>query len=566
VAFAARFEPDGAMHQKHANLKASCEACHTGGDPSLVAANPQQPAVRAKELKDMHMRCLGCHGFGPESTLRDRCSSCHLMHPASKRTVLATLRFPDSPTPREAPPQSSSSGLVIFAGALAAVPLFFVAIVLGGMRLDNKRFRADSEKSVSSAAATAVAVPASEPAVAEPVAEVKPTDNTTPGGNLRPQIDLDLCLGCGICVHVCPFNVLEIVNEKAIAARLGDCTGYAACAAECPTEAIVLVAGGALQTMELPNYDEHLETNVPGLYLAGEVTGKALIKVAINQGKQVIESIMKNPPAPGMQYDVIVVGAGPAGTSAALAAKAEGLKVLVLEQGTQANTIRNFPRQKFVMAEPVMIPLYGPLWIADTSKESLLERWEEVITSMALEIQEEEKVLRVVRDAGRFVVHSTKGKYEGARLVIAIGKRGSPRKLGVPGEDQSKVTYNLLDADAYRNQALCIVGGGDSGIEAACGLARPDLGNRVWLVHRAEDFSKAKPRNQKKIGKAMDEGRITAFFNAAVTEIREHSAFVKTPGGVEEIDNDFLFVMVGGENPKKFLSSCGIEFSNRPLG
>ncbi len=304
----------------------------------------------------------------------------------------------------------------------------------------------------------------------------------------------------------------------------------------------------------------------PHVYLAGEVTGKALIKVAINQGKQVVEAILKNRPQPGMPYDVIVVGAGPAGTSAALAAMKEGLKVLVLEQGTQANTIRNYPRQKFVMAEPVMIPVYGPLWMEDTSKESLLERWQEIIASTGLTIQEEEKVLRVVQDPDHFVVHSTKGEYQGATVVLAIGKRGSPRKLGVPGEDSSKVAYNLLDADAYRGKAICIVGGGDSGIEAACGLARVDLENRVWLVHRTDAFAQAKPRNQKKVKKAMDEGRVKAFFNSAVVEIRERSTVVKTATGTEEIDNDFMFVMVGGENPKKFLNECGIEFSQRPLG
>ena len=378
---------------------------------------------------------------------------------------------------------------------------------------------------------------------------------------------MDLCVGCGTCVHVCPFNVLEIVNEKAIAARLEDCTGFAACAAECPTEAIVLVSGGAMQTMELPTYDADLETNVPGMYLAGEVTGEGP-----DQGcdqprvRKLSRSIMKNKPAPGLQYDVIVVGAGPAGTSTALAAKSEGLNVLVLEQGTQANTIRNYPRQKFVMAEPVMIPVYGPLWMEDTSKESLLERWQQIITSTGLVINEEEKVLRVVRNADHFVVTSTKGEYQGARVVLAIGKRGSPRKLAVPGEDSSKVAYNLMDADAYKGKSICIVGGGDSGLEAACGLGRPDLQNKVWVVHRTEDFSRAKPRNQKKIKKAMDEGRVSAFFTAAVAEIGENSISVKTETGVEKIDNDYVFVMVGGENPKKFLADCGIEFSQRPLG
>jgi len=240
--------------------------------------------------------------------------------------------------------------------------------------------------------------------------------------------------------------------------------------------------------------------------------------------------------------------------------------VKVLEQGTMANTIRNYPRQKFVMAEPVMIPLYGPLWMEDTSKEALLERWREIIVSTGLVINEEEKVLRVVLGPSGFLVQSAKGEYQGARVVLAIGRRGSPRKLGVPGEESAKVAYNLLDADAYRGKAICVAGGGDSGIEAANGLARPDLGNRVWLVHRGEDFNRAKPRNQKKIQKHMDEGRVKPFFNAGVLEIRDRSVLVKSPAGTEEIENDFVFVMVGGESPKKFLNECGIEFSQRPLG
>jgi thioredoxin reductase len=457
---------------------------------------------------------------------------------------------------------------VLFLSVLVAAPLFFFAAAAGRFRLEHRSFRLRTAASVRDAPAPAVEEPEPAPAPSAPGSRgPKLTDNQTPSGNLRPQIDLDLCVGCGTCVHVCPFNVLEIVNEKAIAARLGDCTGYAACIAECPTEAIKLVSGGAMQTLELPVYDANLETNVPGLYLAGEVTGKALIKIAINQGKRAVDAILRQRPEPGEQFDVIVIGAGPAGTSTGLAARGEGLNVLVLEQGTVANTIRNYPRQKFVMAEPVMIPVYGPLWMEDTGKEALLERWQKIIESTGLKINEGEKVLRVARNPDHFLVQSAKAEYRGARVVLAIGRRGSPRKLGVPGEDSAKVAYNLLDADAYRAKAICVVGGGDAGIEAANGLARADLQNRVCLVHNMGDFNRAKPRNQKKVQKSIDESRLKVFFNAGVVEIGEKFVHVKTAAAaVEEIENDFVFVNAGGESPKAFLSECGIEFSNRALG
>ncbi len=559
VALEVTFRKSGdPLHVQHADLKEDCNACHVPDNPKIKVP---------REI--MRMKCVGCHSFGPEASLRERCYSCHFEHPGKgAKKVLATIRFPENPATGGANSSPRNfSGLFLFLAMLTSVPILYCAVMAARLHQDQRLAGMNIAASLPVHSSSQDSNLQAIVEVPQPVvrSDLKPTVNPAPGGIQRPQIDLDLCVGCGACVHVCPFNVLEIVNEKAIAARLEDCTGYAACAAECPTNAIQLVAGGAMQTTELPFYDNSLETNVPGLFLAGEVTGKALIKVAINHGKQVVESILKNRPRPGEHFDVIVVGAGPAGTSAALSAMKENLKVLVLEQGTTANTIRHYPRQKFVMAEPVMMPLHGPLWMEDSSKEGLLERWQKIITATGLAIQEMEKVLSIAQGQEHFVVKSTNGEYRGSRVVIAIGRRGSPRKLGVPGEDSAKVAYNLLDAGAYVNKAICVVGGGDAGIETANGLARKDLGNRVWLVHRGEDFSKAKPRNEKKINKAIEAGRVLVFYSAAVVEIGDGSISIKSAAGVTEIENDFVFVQVGGENPKKFLSECGIEFSQRPL-
>ena len=570
LAKAVVFEPpwdfggDKDVHPQHKKARVKCLQCHDD-------AEAEKKVSRAV----MRMRCLSCHGFGPESTLQARCYSCHFEHPTkSPEKVLATLTFANDREPKESVAENNIPGLLLLFGGLAALPFVFLVSSAAVLRFRYASLRSRTVALVRNSPYLPAAGPvnlemdAALTAAAAPLktAHPKPSENQAPGGHLRPRIDIGLCVGCGSCVLACPFDVLEIVNEKAIAVRLGDCTGFAACAAECPTNAITLVTGGAMQTVELPVYDAALETNVPGLYLAGEVTGKALIKVAINQGKKVVDSILARAKPKSGTFDIIVVGAGPGGISTALSAISNGLSVKILEQGTTANTIRNYSRQKFVMAEPVMIPIYGPLWMEDTSKEALLQRWEQVIQSTGLVIQEEEKVLRVVQQADSFLVQSSKGEYKGTTVVLAIGRRGSPRKLGVPGEDSTKVAYNLLEADAYRGKAICVVGGGDSGIEVAVGLARADLGNRVWLIHRGADFSKAKPRNQKRVQRTIEERRLGVFFQAAVLAIRPNSVLLRTQFGEGEIENDFVFVMAGGESPKQFLAECGIQFSERPLG
>lgn len=533
--------PDDPMHARHATaLSQECASCHRDGDAS-IKDSPHQ----------MRQRCLACHGFGPESSLQTRCYSCHFQHNSPPEKVLTASHINRLRHPQPAPVEAGTRTLPWILAAVATPALFLVALFLHG-RLNARRIAETSRPPL---------VPPQPIDTPGPKPASKPT-LPPPSELLRPVINLDLCVGCGSCVTVCPFHVLEIVNEKAIAARLGDCTGYAACAAECPTEAIQLTANGPLQVEEVPELSTDFESNIPGLFLAGEVTGKGLIKVAINQGKQVVEAILSRARTTA-DWDLIIVGAGPSGISAALAAKAAGLKVLVLEQGSLANTIRSYPRQKFVMAEPVLIPTYGTLWLEDASKEVLLETWTEIVRSADLPIHENETVLDVQSLDGGFRVRTAQAEYHAASVVIAIGRRGTPRKLNVPGEDAAHVAYNLQDAETHRNQDICIIGGGDSAIEAANSLARLDLNNRVNLIHRGADFPRIKSRNREKL--AANSERIRIILNARVQSIGPTYVHILTLKETEPIPARFVLISIGGQPPRLFLEQCGVRFRTNSL-
>jgi len=537
--------PDDPMHARHSSaLSGECGNCHADGNTTVRVSR-----------ETMRARCLSCHGFGEEATLEQRCHRCHFQHSESDPEKIRALLNPKPPV--EVASSWPNFPLWLKWPGFFVVPALYLAFVAKRWRRDQQRRLREIQHEVDQVEKFPTEVKITEvhsPANAAPVAAIE-------SAHQRPSIDLDLCLGCGICVTACPFEVLEIVNEKAIAARMDDCTGFAACAAECPTDAIQLVMVGPLQVQSLPVMDASLQSNVPGLYLAGEVTGKGLIKAAINQGKLVADSIIANPPAAG------VIGSGPAGISAALAVKQAGLSVKVLEQGTLANTIRNYPRQKFVMAEPVYVPLFGPLWIEDSSKETLLDRWREIVASTGLTIEEGVKVAGIESIDGAFNVKAEGGLiYQAGSVVLAVGRRGSPRRLEIAGEELAKVAYSLLDADAYQGRAICVVGGGDSAIETVIALSRAELSNTISLVHRGKSFDKSNPRNLKKLMKRIDEGRVTPYLESKLVEIHECSVLVHGLDTSREIDNDFVFVLAGGLGPQELLAACGVETRRSGLG
>ena len=384
--------------------------------------------------------------------------------------------------------------------------------------------------------------------------------------SMHPQIDALHCIGCGSCVRVCPEgDVLGLIEGKVTLIHAAKCVGHALCADECPVGAITMALALPGRNADLPILKESLETSVSGLYIAGELGGIGLIKNALNQGVRAMEDLASRlAHQQENNLDVVIVGAGPAGLAAALTAKKHNLHYKVLEQNDIGGTILQYPRRKIVMTSPVELPLYGKLKITETSKESLLQTWNRIIEKTNLEINTNEKVVEIVKSPTGFDIQTSVGSYSATGVVLALGRRGTPRKLGVPGEELSKVMYRLIEAESYQNSDLLVVGGGDSAVEAAIGLAAQGT-NRVTLSYRKAEFSRIKERNAKHMDEAIRRKQVTTLFSSEVQEIREKSVLLKTSQSVVEIPNECVFIFAGGEMPFEFLRKVGIAFHSAQL-
>jgi thioredoxin reductase (NADPH) len=382
--------------------------------------------------------------------------------------------------------------------------------------------------------------------------------------SLHPIIDPALCLGCGGCVDACPEgDVLGLLGGQAALVRPSNCIGHGACEESCPQGAITLVLGTARRGVEIPMVAPSFETNVPGIFVAGELGGMGLIRNAIEQGRQVIDSVKSlDGIGTGDRLDVLIVGAGPAGFSASLAAKQHGLRFETLEQETLGGTVAHYPRGKIVMTAPVHLPMYGKVKLRETTKEALLEFWEEVEQRTGLEIRYEEGVEQVTRVGDGFEVESSLGKYRTRAIVLAIGRRGTPRKLGAPGEDLPHVVYRLVDAEQYRGQNVLVVGGGDSALEAATSLAAlPET--RATLSYRGDGFSRAKSKNREKVAEAVAAGELQLMLESNVEEITPSEARIEIDGRIESLAVDSVIVCAGGILPTGFLKSIGVAIETK---
>ncbi|MCX6281338.1 MAG: NAD(P)-binding domain-containing protein [Bacteroidetes bacterium] len=383
--------------------------------------------------------------------------------------------------------------------------------------------------------------------------------------SLHPVVDENTCIQTGACISACPEkDILGIRNGKATTINASHCIGHGACFHACPTQAITLCIGTEKRGVDLPHINYNFETNIPGIYIAGELGGMGLIKNAVEQGRQAVENIVKaGKKQHKASYDLIIVGAGPAGISATLNAKKHNLKCLTLDQDTLGGTVFSFPRSKIVMTSPLDLPLYGKVKLYETSKSELLDLWKTVLQKNDLTIIENSKVEVIVPEDGHFRVETLNGdKYTSRFVLLAIGRRGTPRKLNIPGEELEKVAYRLLEPEIISEKNIMVVGGGDSAIESALLLAPQ---NKVVLSYRGDAFSRIKPMNKERIQEAMEQGLIDVKLNTNLLSIEKDEVILASGEGGEKtrLKNDLVYVFAGGELPTQFLMKIGLQITKK---
>jgi thioredoxin reductase len=643
---ASKYSPLEQFHILHVSGRqegrTNCTDCHSAG---LHTAEGLHQSPRST--------CAACHSvsFNAGTIIGPNCTSCHAQHGEDKN-LIASLRVSNKdggqpgPQPEGAGPASVGKGgaQVIrhdetgarwslksdlqFGGfpwydwiaLLAVVPILGVAVMVANT-VGRKRF-------INPKTATA---PKTEVEKAGTkfldLAKLKAEGPPYP----HPVIDPVLCIGCHACVEACPHDVLAIVNGVSTPIALDQCMEDTGCTVECPTSpkaCIVINGTKKIPPRKVPARNQRLMTNVPGIYMVGDVSGVPLIKNALNEGAQVIDSIVEDLGKQGAsskaEYDVAIIGIGPAGLSATAIAKQRGLKYIAVEQDKVVSTIQNYPAGKYVFFKPDTVqpkggvPLDGP----GNQKEVILGWWMSSMMQNGLQINEDESCKDIKSQDGFFTVTTEQGKlkekatYTARAVILAIGNRGTPMKMRVTGEelkmrvqpgpvvarhcpkcgqarigkqlfcvrcgqklpvrtpgpmDDTKVKYKLSDPDDYVDKKCIVVGAGNSSIEAAVDLAgfKRDgdkitftRNNDVTLVVRSDFKGDLKLGNKMNIYDCMDAGKVKVLFRTEIKEITEKEVVLMDVRSKEEkarLANDYVFALIGGEKPTKFLEGIGVK-------
>lgn len=380
---------------------------------------------------------------------------------------------------------------------------------------------------------------------------------------LHPVVDPLLCIGSSSCTTACPEGSLGIINGKAQLVNPSVCIGHGACMAACPMEAIKLVFGTEKRGIDIPFVTPNFETNVPGIFIAGELGGMGLVRKAAEQGKQAMNAIKDLKQTGKTEFDMVVVGAGPAGIAAGLGAIQHKLRYRIVDQeDSLGGTVYQYPRNKIVMTSPVHLPLIGKVKMTEVSKEALLEFWHGIIDKTGLSIHFRERMEAIRPDGDGFLVKTTAGEYSTRAVLLAIGRRGTPRKLGVEGEDLPKVVYRLIDPEQYQGQKVLVVGGGDSALEAALAISE-QAGTQVTLSYRGEVFGRVKPKNRTRLDEAQASGRIRVMLSSTVARITPQSVILEYEAKPVELPNDAVIISAGGVLPIDLLKKVGIHFETK---